>query len=95
MLSSEYVLSTIAIGTDASVAYGLEPGDTFQSVFNESNPKLVSVINMTVIGSGFALYRIPPVTLDATTQPASITNCNGASQTVVGDQLTIFGLFSE
>ena len=94
MIDSEYIL-TVTNQTVARAAYGLESQQSFSDVFAATNTKIVTVVQTLTVPNNDEVILLkvsPPITFDALTQPARISDCSGPSQAVVGEELAYFGL---
>ena len=93
LLNSEYILTQDEYEGE-KIAFGLNEGQSFEDLFSSSNPKTRNVVdNVYVPSSNLLMMRVsPPIDFDWSVRPIKFTDCSGASEPIVDEDLVYFGL---
>ena len=94
IIDSYHVLTQFLVD-GAQIAYGIETGQSFTDIFQESNPNIINVDEIIAIpgNSDLILLRLAShIPFGPLTSAVSISDCSGPSKPIIGESLAYYGL---
>ena len=101
IISPYFILTTPIVDAErisripGKIAYGIETGQSFTDIFQETNSNLINVDEIIAIpgNSDLILLRLAShIPFGPLTSAVSISDCSGPSKPIIGESLAYYGL---